>query len=447
MARKALVYGLAVAGEAVARALQAHGYTVLVADDHPTPAALATARELGVDVYEAPPASKVARLVERVELVVPSPGIPEHHPLIEAAARAGVPLRTEIDLAFEWEQSRPGGPRPVVGITGTDGKTTTTNLAVAMVQASGRTAVAAGNTDVPMVTAIATDVDVFVVECTSFRLAYTRVFAPAAATWLNLAPDHLDWHASLATYAAAKARIWALQQPADAAIGYAADPVVMAELAKAPARHVTFAAADADYRRSGDELVGPHGVIAPVASLRRALPHDVTNALAAAATVLESGVASAEGVAGALASFEGVAHRISFVAEAGGVRYFDDSKATTPHAVVTALRAFDRVVLVAGGRNKGLDLGSLADAADHVTAVVAIGEAGPLVAEVFAPHCPVELVATGMDDAVAAARRLARPGDVVLLSPACASYDWYTGYGARGDDFARAVRHQLGEGP
>lgn len=444
MAPRALVYGLAVTGEAVARALVARGYRVVAADDKPTERGLAVARELGIDLYEAPRDTKIERLVERVDLVAPSPGIPEHHPLVAAAHRAGVPLRTEIDLAFEWEAARPGGPRPMVGITGTDGKTTTTLLSVAMVEASGHRAVDAGNTDTPLVTAIDADHEVFVVECTSFRLATTQVFAPRSATWLNLAPDHLDWHRSLETYIAAKANIWAHQGPGDAAIGFADDPVVMAELAKAPARRLTFAAAGADYRREGDWLVGPQGRLAEVGSLRRSLPHDITNALAAAATVLEAGVATVDGVAAALASFEGVAHRIAFVAEAGGVRFYDDSKATTPHAAVTAMRAFDRVVLLAGGRNKGLDLGALAEAADHVVAVVAIGEAGPLVAEVFDGRCPVEQVATNMDDAVAAARRLAAPGDAVLLSPACASFDWYTGYGARGDDFARAVRELLG---
>jgi UDP-N-acetylmuramoylalanine--D-glutamate ligase len=160
--------------------------------------------------------------------------------------------------------------------------------------------------------------------------------------------------------------------------------------------------------------------------------------------VLEAGCATPAGVAAALESFGGAPHRIAFVAEAGGVRWYDDSKATTPHAAVTAMRAFDKVVLLAGGRNKGLDLAALADARDHVRAVVGIGEAGPLVAEVFAGHCPVELAPGSMDDAVAIARRLAGPGDVVLLSPACASFDWYSGYGARGDDFARAVRAELG---
>jgi UDP-N-acetylmuramoylalanine--D-glutamate ligase len=438
---RALVYGLAVAGEATARALLARGYAVTVADDRPTAEALAVARRLGVDLYEAPPAPKVERLVERSDVVVPSPGIPERHAVIVSAQRLGVPLRTEIDLAYEWEQTRVT-PRPMLAVTGTDGKTTTTLLATAMLEASGVRSVAAGNTETPLVSALADDVDAFVVECTSFRLAWTTCFRPVAAVWLNVAEDHLDWHATMETYIAAKARMWRFQQRPDAAIGFVADPIVMAHLADAPARHVTFGHDGADYHVAGGWLVGPAGRVAPLASMRRALPHDVTNALAAAALVLESGLGTVEGVAAALATFEGPHHRIELVADDGAVRFYDDSKATTPHAALTAIRAFDHVVLVAGGRNKGLDLAPLAAEPQRVRSVVAIGEAAPDLATIFAGVSPVT-VAASMDDAVTAARAAARPGDVVLLSPGCASFDWYGGYAERGEDFVRAVRAQV----
>ena len=230
------------------------------------------------------------------------------------------------------------------------------------------------------------------------------------------------------------------------AIGYADDPVVTAWLAKAPGRQVTFAPARADYRVDRGRLVGPQGVLADVAGLRRRLPHDITNALAAAATVLEGGVATPSGIAEALSSFEGVPHRISLVAQSGGMSFYDDSKATTPHAVLTAIRAFDRVVLVAGGRNKGLDLRAMAGEPERMRAVVAIGDAAPEVVDAFASICPA-VTATSMDDAVARATELAEPGDAVLLSPGCASFDWYGGYAERGDDFARAVRARLGARP
>jgi UDP-N-acetylmuramoylalanine--D-glutamate ligase len=454
------VYGLAIAGEATARALLARGYVVTVADDRPTPRALEVARQLGMDLYEAPTPAKVERLVERADLVVPSPGVPEGHPVIVAALRVSVPLRSEIDLAYEWESAsaQPERSRPVRGghvvrlsararrmlaITGTDGKTTTTLLAAAMLEAAGVRAAAAGNTETPLVAALDDDVDAFVVECTSFRLAWTTCFRPRAAAWLNIAEDHLDWHASMDSYIAAKARIWRFQRPDDVAIGFVDDPVVMADLATAPGRHVTFGAAGADYHVDGGWLVGPTGRLAEIVSMRRTLPHDLTNALAAAALVLESGLGTAAGIAAALASFEGPHHRIELVADDGAVRYYDDSKATTPHAAVTAIRSFDHVVLVAGGRNKGLDLTPMTTEPGRVRAVVAIGEAAPDIATVFDGVSPVT-VADSMDAAVAAARAAAEPGDVVLLSPGCASFDWYRGYDERGDDFARAARAKAG---
>jgi UDP-N-acetylmuramoylalanine--D-glutamate ligase len=280
-------------------------------------------------------------------------------------------------------------------------------------------------------------VDVLVVECTSFRLAAVDRFRPDVGTWLNLAPDHLDWHASMDTYAAAKARIWEHQRAGDAAIGFADDAVVRAWLARAPGRRLTFGTGG-DYRAEAGWLVGPTGRLAEIRSLHRQLPHDITNALAAAATVLEAGVATPDGVAGALASFAGVPHRITQVGHVAGVSFYDDSKATTPHAAITAIRAFDRVVLVAGGMNKGLDLAAMAAEPSRMRAVVAIGASAPEVAAAFAAVCPV-VTAGSMDEAVALARQAARAGDAVLLSPGCASFDWYGGYAERGDDFARAV--------
>lgn len=444
---RALVYGLAVAGEATARALLARGERVIVADDRPSAGALETAAALGVDLYESPSDARIATLVERSDVVVPSPGVPERHQLFTAARRAGVPVRTEIDLAWEWEQARPGGPRPMVAVTGTDGKTTTTLMAEAMLEAGGVRAVSAGNTELPLVSAIDLDVDAFVVECTSFRLAFLVAgFRAEAAVWLNFAPDHLDWHDSLASYEAAKARLWESQRPADVAIGNADDEVVARRLAGAPGRHVTFGAERGDYRVEADALVGPRGPIVDVAALARSLPHDCTNALAAAAGVLEPGLVDASAVASALARFQGPPHRIELVGEADGVRWYDDSKATTPHAALTAVRAFppgQPVVLIAGGRNKGLDLAPMAGAPERLAAVIAIGEAADEIAAAFAPSGVPLQRAGSVREAVRMAAARAPAGGVVLLSPGCASFDAYVNYGARGDDFARAVREEV----
>jgi UDP-N-acetylmuramoylalanine--D-glutamate ligase len=441
MSGTALVHGIALSGVAVAEALHRRGWRVLMADDAPTDAKRAAAIAVGATLVEHPDDEQVVRLVAASDIVCPAPGVPETHAVVLHAQAAGTPLRTEIDLAYEWEQERPGGARPMLAITGTDGKTTTTLLAAHLAQAGGHRVAAVGNTETPLVAALDEPVDAFVVECSSFRLNWIDSFRAEAAVWLNLAPDHQNWHRSLESYIAAKARLWAHRRPGDVAIGCLDDPVVMAHLRSAGGATRTFGTSGADYAVDGHRLVGPAGHIAAVAALPRALPHDLTNTLAAAALVLEAGLADAAAIEAALPSFRHPVHRIEPVAEHRGIRWFNDSKATTPHASRTAIRAFDRVVLLAGGRNKGLDLAELAVERQHVCAVVGLGEAGAEVVAAFEGHCPTA-TATSMGDAVKAAARFATAGDVVLLSPACASFDWYPdgGYPARGDDFKRLVR-------
>jgi UDP-N-acetylmuramoylalanine--D-glutamate ligase len=444
---RVLVYGLAVAGEATARALLSRGIEVVAADDTATPARLQLAAALGIELAIEPRDADLDALVERCDVVVPAPGVPESHRLFAAAHARGRRIVSELELAYDWEQQRVGGPRPMLAITGTDGKTTTTLLTVAMLEAAGVRTVAAGNTDVPLVTAVGREnVDAFVVECTSFRLAWTERFRAAAAAWLNLAPDHLNWHRSLATYGAAKARVFANQHAGDVAIGFADDAEVMRNLAVAPGRHVTFARDGADYRVEDGVLVSPRGEIAAVSSMRRSLPHDVTNGLAAAALVLESGLADTAAVGAAMASFVGPPHRIELVADAGGVAWFNDSKATTPHAAAAAIDGFDHIVLIAGGRNKGLDLAPMAATPERIRQVVAIGEASGDIAAAFAAARVPVTTASSMPEAVDVAGAAALPGDVVLLSPGCASFDWYPdgGFEARGDHFRRVVRDHVG---
>jgi len=339
----------------------------------------------------------------------------------------------------------------MLAVTGTDGKTTTTFLATEILQAAGHRALAVGNTDVPLVEAIADDaLDVFVVECTSFRLSWTTCFRPEAGVWLNLAPDHLNWHTDMASYEDAKARMWMYQRPDDIAIGFADDPIVMRRLACAPGRRLTFAFHDADYHcvddpTAGRLLMSPRGPLCAASQMRRALPHDITNALAAAALVESVDLADATAIAAAVGTFVGPPHRIEPVGSSGGIAWYNDSKATTPHAALTAIRAFESLVLIAGGRNKGLDLTELGSEPQRMRGVVAIGEAAEQVAEVFTGICPVTRAAS-MAEVVARASEMARPGDAVVLSPACASFDWYPagGYPARGDDFRACVGALLG---
>jgi len=437
------VYGLAVAGESTVRALLGRGYDVVVADDDVDERRRQLATELDVELLDRPEAGVLAGLVETCDVVSPAPGVPETHRVVAAAHRAGVELVSEIELAYRWEQDRREGPRPMLAITGTDGKTTTTLLTVEMLRAAGRRTVDAGNTSTPLVDAIEMDVDVFVVEATSFRLAWTPSFRSEGAAWLNLAPDHLNWHRSMDTYEAAKAQVWANQRADDVAVGFADDPVVMRRLRTAPGRQVTFGGSGADYRVHEGHLVGPMGAFADVGAMKRRLPHDLTNALAASALLLETGLGAPDAIAAALASFTGPPHRLEHIGSWNEVSWYNDSKATTPHAARAAIRSFDRLVLIAGGYDKGVDLTAMAVDLDRIEAVIAIGDTAPAVARAFAAVATVHVVGD-LAEAVDRASDLAAPGSTVLLSPGCASFDQYTGFEARGDHFRSLVLDHLG---
>jgi UDP-N-acetylmuramoylalanine--D-glutamate ligase len=302
----------------------------------------------------------------------------------------------------------------------------------------------AGNTSTPLVDAIEQDLDAFVVECTSFRLAWTPTFRAEAAVWLNLAPDHLNWHRSMASYEAAKARIFVNQRPDDCAIGFVADDAVMGQLELAPGRQVSFGLSDADYRLEHDDagrggvLTGPAGAIAPVSSMRRSLPHDITNALAASALVMESGLAGPDAIARALTTFTGPPHRLEHVGTWGDIAWFNDSKATTPHAAAAAIHSFDHIVLIAGGYDKGVDLATMAIEADRVDRVIALGATAMAVVSAFDSVAEVDVVGD-IPAAIARAREVAQPGSTVLLSPGCASFDQYESFDRRGEHFRSLV--------
>ena len=425
----ALLVGFGVANRAVAAALVDRGHRVVALDDRPTHDSQTAAAALGIDLETS---DVYDQYCVAADFMVPTPGLPEWHAAFAAAAAAATPVVSEFDLAAVWDD------RPVVAITGTNGKTTVVELAVASLREAGMRAVAAGNTDIPLVAAIDDpDIDVFVVEASSFRLTRADRFRPSVGAWLNFAPDHLDVHTDLEAYEAAKARVFQLV-PADGTIvANAGDAVVMRNV-PAGARTVTFGTPEADWRLDGEQLVGPRGPFARTTDLWRSLPHDIDNTLAVAALLAPIGV-EAEAVGRAAAGFAAMPHRLAPVGQIDGQTYYDDSKATTPHATLAALRGFDEVVLIAGGKNKGIDLGGLAAGVAQVRAVVAIGEAACEVAAAFAGQTRIEKAAT-MEAAVATARELSGGEVPVLLSPGCASFDWYSNYGERGDDFARIVR-------
>ena len=433
-----LVFGLAIAGQAVARELVRRGESVVLADDAVSDLHQAFSKQIGMPLVALTSSSEIQQVLNSVARVAPAPGIPEGHPVIVAARELGVEICSELEIAYRYERDAPSEPRPMVGITGTDGKTTTTMMTAAILESAGLRTMAVGNTDVPLISALNTDARAFAVECSSFRLAHTQQFRMCASAWLNFAPDHLDWHPHLSDYFEAKAKMWAHCVEGDVAVAPFDDLRIIEAAQASNARVVTFGIAGGDYHSFDGWLCGPMGRIMPISEMGRSLPHDVSNALAATAVCLEAGLANVADVASALQIFKNAPHRIQFVGEKGGVRWFNDSKATSPHAVSVALNSFENIVLIAGGKNKGLDLSALAEQPSRMRAVVAIGDASDEVAHAFTGVCEIKR-ATSMQEAVNMADSFAQDGDVVLLSPGCTSYDWYANYGQRGEDFMKCV--------
>ncbi len=415
---RTLVLGGAVSGRAAAGLAAALGQQVTVHDRDPD--ALA---ELPVGVTTAAGNWDPA-LLSGIDLVVASPGIPETAPPLADALAAGVPVVSELEFAAAQLDA------PYVAVTGTNGKTTVTESTAAMLTASGLKACAAGNVGRAL-SAVALDPwDCVAVEASSFQLHFIDRFHPRAAAILNIAPDHLDWHGGFDGYVAAKARITENQTTPDIVVYDPDDAVVAAAVAGSAARPVPVSA----HRRPPGGN-GPEGDRLVVGDLDFALPaldpvwlFDLT----VAATLALAGGATAAGIATALSAFTPGPHRRTVVATAGGVTWVDDSKATNPHAAVASAAAYASVVLIAGGRNKELDLSPLVTV-PTVRRVIALGEAA---AELAAAGGDVVTVVADMAAAVDLAAELAVAGDTVLLAPGCASFDQYDSYQARGDDFA-----------
>lgn len=459
----ALVIGLGISGQAAADCLLRAGVRVTVNDISTAGTVAAAAEELrgmGAGVVLG---HHRLELLEGVDLVVVSPGVKSRLPLLAEAERRGITVWSEIELA--WRRAR----GPVVAVTGTNGKTTTVSMIAWVLKSCGREALAAGNIGHPLVKAVdeVGEDAVLVVEVSSFQLAYTEKFRPRVAVLLNLAEDHFDWHEDMEEYVAAKTRIWMGQGPGDLAVCNLDDPACVEAARSAPASVAYFScrphdAASVFLREGtmvargspGSRAAGGEREIMRAADLPLPGEHNLENAMAAAATALFLGLQPYE-VGEALRGFEGLDHRLQLVGEAEGIAYYDDSKATNPHAAMCALSAFDRpLVLILGGRNKGLGFDDLAREielrrdAGRIRAVYLIGEAAQEINETLERLSPrlVRKVLPGLEEVFADLGKVARRGDVVLFSPACASFDRYKDYRERGRHFQQMVDKHLSPG-
>ncbi|MDP3984044.1 MAG: UDP-N-acetylmuramoyl-L-alanine--D-glutamate ligase [Acidimicrobiia bacterium] len=382
-------------------------------------------------------------LLGGIDLVVTSPGIPLRAAPITDAREAGIPVWSELEFAWRHLES------PVVAVTGTNGKTTVTEAAAAMLAASGLSTAAVGNIGTALSSVVGESFDVLVVEASSFQLELTDSVRPDTAVLLNLAPDHLDWHPSYAAYAAAKAKIFANQEGGDLLVYDADDPGVEPLVTSIRARHnpprlwpVSGNRRPAGGSGPADGVLRLPGVEIPLTDLASPDPILVVD-LAAAAVAASNHGARPEAVTSVCRRFRPGPHRRTVVAERGGVAFVDDSKATNPHAALASISAYSSVVLIAGGISKGLDISPLAQVA-HVRHVVALGESAPVLVKAAGPGRAT--MVDSMEEAVAVATGIAQPGDTVLLAPGCASFDMFESYGARGDSFASAVKRLVSGG-
>ncbi len=441
--KKVLVIGLGKTGIATARFVAARGGVVTVSDEKPgseLAEALDALAGLSLRVFAG--GADTAAL-DGADLVVPSPGVPPFNPLIREAEKRGIPVVSEIELAFRYLRV------PVIAITGTNGKTTVTTLVGHLLTQAGKKAFVGGNIGNPLIGYVGgpQDDDWAVIEVSSFQLQRIETFRARVAVLLNVAPDHLDYHSDYAEYRWAKERIFENQQPGDLAVLNADEPDTAALAGKLTARVVFFSARTEPAEGMGlrrDTLVyrtgGSEIETYPASMIRIPGRHNMENVMAAIMAARYAGCTPGtivEGVAG----FKGLDHRIEFAGEKDGVAFYDDSKGTNVSAVVRALEAFETpVILLLGGRDKNGDFGALEPTIrQHVREMILFGEARDRIGGQIGGIVKT-VTAVTMSDAVHAAYRDAAPGDVVLLSPGCASFDEFRNYAHRGEVFKQTVR-------
>jgi len=432
----AVIVGLGTTGLSCARHLRSLGWRLAVTDTRAAPPQLPALRALDASIPLHLGGLDAALLADAV-CVVASPGLPLEGAFFEEARRRGLTIVGDIELFARAAQA------PVVGITGTNGKSTVTTLLTRMAQRAGVRVRAGGNLGEPALDLLEPAIELYVLELSSYQLETTGTLSCRAATVLNVSPDHLDRYASLESYAAAKARIFAR---CDTAVINLDDPLVLA-MPRTPRRTLSFslrASIGADYALALHQgawwLTRAARPLAPLSALRMRGAHNAANALAALA-LGEALALPLPAMLEALASFEGLPHRSQWVADVAGVTYVDDSKGTNVGATLAAVAGMPGpLVVIAGGDGKSQDFAPLAAAfRGKVRHAVLIGRDAPRIASVLEGVCTLESCAT-LPQAVQAAARAAQSGDTVLLSPACASFDMFTDYRERGAVFAQAVQ-------
>ena len=434
-----VVVGAARSGIAAAELLLRRGARVLMTERREDFEQASALRHAGIEVELG---GHSAATFDSADLVVTSPGVPPDEPGLVSARTRGVEVIGEVELASRWLRGR------VIAVTGTKGKSTTTTLLGRMIAADGKRVLVGGNIGVPLSTQVedSTPETIHAVEVSSFQLETTTTFRPWIALWLNLAADHLDRHPNVEEYARAKARIYANQRAEDWAVVNLDDPIVMAHSEGIASRRVGFSplgSSSDGFSVNGEWIVRRTATSAerlvPVSAVELTGRHMLGNVVAAVATASVAGVSTSAMVA-SLKGFRGLEHVMEPSGRVGGVTFVNDSKATNVEAARRSIESFPGgLVALVGGHFKGGDFRDLREAlASRGRAVVAMGEAAPLVREALADLLPV-IDAASMREAVERGYEAARPDGIVLLAPACASFDWFRDYAERGRAFKEEV--------
>ncbi len=441
--KRAVVVGLARTGVATAQFLAAHGAQVTASELRPEKEVAAAAAELRARGVGVECGGHRENTFLGAELIVPSPGVPLDLPVLQKARRKGIEIISELELAWRFLRGT------VVAVTGSNGKTTTTALLGRIFSQAGCRTQVGGNIGAPLITLVesATDETVNVVEVSSFQLEAISSFRPRVAALLNITPDHLDRHASMREYVAAKARLFGYQQGEDFAI-FNADDSLSADLApEVRAQRFWFSRrrrVDVGAYEENGAVIFSNGParerVLDRSLIRLKGEHNLENVLAAVCAARLLGVGP-DAIREAVSGFEGVEHRLEFVAEIDGVRYYNDSKATNVDAALKAVAAFPgQLIVILGGKDKGGDFRPLREALrQRAKHVLLIGAAREKIAAQLAGGAPLESLDT-VAQAVARAGELAAAGDTVLLAPGCASFDQFENFEHRGRVFKQEVR-------
>jgi UDP-N-acetylmuramoylalanine--D-glutamate ligase len=428
-----LVVGFGRAGESVARFYASKGYEIIIFDDNPTKDLKLKAKEVSQSFIS--DVSEVNKIVKTLERIVVSPGVPFYHPIFE--------FKNSVDLVGELEVGYENTNSKLIAVTGTNGKTTTVSMINTILKGAGFNVETAGNIGISLIERASGNYDYLVVEASSFQLYSIKNFLPFIGVFLNLTPDHLDWHKTMQNYLNAKANLFKNFTSNEIAV-INSDDQVSETLVKNVKNLISFGFLSEQFKASNQSILVNGSDLLSVPKCISAAYSNVLNAAGATAVCSVLGL-NAKEIQSGLEAFKPLEHRCEVFLNLNGITFINDSKSTTPASTLAALYQRENVILVMGGKNKNLDFKPIFENSEGIKSLIAIGEAKDEIITAAKNSFKNFYISSAetMKDAVEIALNIAKPGDTVMLSPACASFDWYSNYIERGNEFKKLIKEAL----